>query len=105
MFGGLRKKFAASLVQYVQIFSDIVNPEQQHQYAILKKFWLYFNVSDLDPGSGAFLTPGSGNRNGKNLIRDPGKTSRIRNTALFIVYISCAFDPGIGMEIAWAWPS
>ncbi len=75
MFGGLRKKFAASLVQYIQILSDIVNPEQQHQYAILKKFWLYFNFTDLDPGSGAFLIPGPGIRDGKksrSRIRDLG---------------------------------
>jgi hypothetical protein len=52
------------------------------RYAILSKSnftgkhtMVTFSVADPDPGSVAFLTPGSGIRDGKN--PDPGRTTRI----------------------------
>jgi hypothetical protein len=47
---------------------------------------LKFFDADPDPGSGIFSTMDSRSaiRDGKIRIRDPGKTSRIRNTAYYI---------------------
>jgi hypothetical protein len=50
--------------------------------------FFFFSVADPDPGSGAFLTPGSGIRN--RFFPDLG--SRIRNTVFYKLYLLLCFN-------------
>ncbi len=65
--------------------------------------------SSVDPGSGAFMTPGSGIRHGKNPIRDEHPRSFFRESLetvflvkkylLMRIRIRDLFDPGSGLNI------
>ncbi len=55
------------------------------------------SVADPDPGSGAFLTPGSGM--GKNQDPDPGHVSESLETIFWVKILKFFYeDPGSGMK-------
>ena len=57
------------------------------------------SVSDTDPGSSAFLTPGSGKQDGKEKNQDPGWTFLKLKYLNFFNYAD--LDPDPGWEKIW----
>jgi hypothetical protein len=59
----LKKKIWADFQRIVEVFP-------KKMFNMLSNIWVWDSVADPDPGSGAFLTPGSGIRN--RFFPDPG---------------------------------